>query len=752
MIQIKNTSFFQPPLISGCQLWLDSVDPAGTGIQPSNGATVSTWIDKATGKNAVSGGASIPTFTNNSILFNGNGQYDTSYSTILTNESFFIVYKWDTISSDAFLIWGSSGNQRIYYVSSSSSRWLYLGGIAAWGRWSTNALTSNVRYLGEFTTNMTVPEVNLYLNGSALSSLSGISSPTPFSGSPTTSRIGTGHVGEINEIIGFNVTLTTTQREQIEGYLAWKWGLQGSLPSTHPFARSASFATSFYFPRAIPKVIGTTVKNPVFMAGLQLWLDALDTSTLVLSGSSVTQWNDKSGNGNNGTANTPVALNSAINNLAALTFTTAEYIGGNISITGNTLTVFSTFKVSSLPTFGRVISLGSLGGDDFNNTSSTCILNYGSAAMGPMRVSQYVSSATPLNTSVVHTVYFDGTNTYVYTNGGTASSMSSSGNFSVSRYNLGRSTNTGDTYSAFSGFTGEVIIYNTLLTATQRQEVEGYLAWKWGLQGSLPVGHPYQTATPTIVPYVAPVVRTINTIRFNPTSIGGCQLWLDAADSSSITGTTTVTQWRDKSGNARHLGVGSGTTSYANNAIQLTNSYMFVTSAVNLINVTVFIVVKTTGGNNQTVFAGRPNANVNWSSSDGFGFYMDYTSSIRYYGGEDAVGRTLSFSANTSIPRLFSFQTIGSSVSGRMDGTLQSTGTLLSARTSTAQGFAIGGEWQGSSYGNIITNASLYEIIVYNSDVTNNQRQQVEGYLAWKWGLRSSLPTTHPYYNFPPSP
>jgi hypothetical protein len=322
----------------------------------------------------------------------------------------------------------------------------------------------------------------------------------------------------------------------------------------------------------------------------------------------------------------------------------------------------------------------------------------------------------------------------------------------VSRYNLGRSTNTGDTYSAFSGFTGEVIIYNTLLTATQRQEVEGYLAWKWGLQGSLPVGHPYQTATPTIVPYVAPVVRTINTIRFNPTSIGGCQLWLDAADSSSITGTTTVTQWRDKSGNARHLGVGSGTTSYANNAIQLTNSYMFVTSAVNLINVTVFIVVKTTGGNNQTVFAGRPNANVNWSSSDGFGFYMDYTSSIRYYGGEDAVGRTLSFSANTSIPRLFSFQTIGSSVSGRMDGTLQSTGTLLSARTSTAQGFAIGGEWQGSSYGNIITNASLYEIIVYNSDVTNNQRQQVEGYLAWKWGLRSSLPTTHPYYNFPPSP
>ena len=236
-----------------------------------------------------------------------------------------------------------------------------------------------------------------------------------------------------------------------------------------------------------------------------------------------------------------------------------------------------------------------------------------------------------------------------------------------------------------------------------------------------------------------------------PLNITGCQLWLDAADPTTVTGTTTVTQWRDKSGNGRNLSNGSGTTSYANNAITLNSSYMFVASPVNLINVTVFIVVKTTGGHNQTVFAGRPNTNVNWSSPDGFGFYMDSTSFIRYYGGEDAVGRTLSFSANTSVSTLFSFQTIGTSVSGRMNGTSQSTGTLLSARTSTAQGFSIGGEWNGSSYGNIITNASLYEIIVYNSDVTNNQRQQVEGYLAWKWGLQGNLPSDHPYKNVAPT-
>ena len=215
---------------------------------------------------------------------------------------------------------------------------------------------------------------------------------------------------------------------------------------------------------------------------------------------------------------------------------------------------------------------------------------------------------------------------------------------------------------------------------------------------------------------------------FKPTDIAGCQLWLDAADRTTITGTTTVTQWRDKSVNARNLGVGSGTTTYANNAITLNSSYMFVTSAVNLTSVTVFIVVKTTGGNNQTVFEGRPNTNVDYNSLDGFGFYMDGTSSVRFYG-QSAGGQFSTFGVNTSSPRLFSFQSIGTSVSGWYDGLSQSGGTLSSTRTSTAQGFAIGAYWSGSAYDNIIANASLYEIIVYNSDVGTTQRQKIEGYL-----------------------
>jgi hypothetical protein len=42
-------------------------------------------------------------------------------------------------------------------------------------------------------------------------------------------------------------------------------------------------------------------------------------------------------------------------------------------------------------------------------------------------------------------------------------------------------------------------------------------------------------------------------LPFKPTDIGGCQLWLDAADATTLTLTgSIVTQWRDKSGSGNN--------------------------------------------------------------------------------------------------------------------------------------------------------------------------------------------------------
>jgi len=248
-----------------------------------------------------------------------------------------------------------------------------------------------------------------------------------------------------------------------------------------------------------------------------------------------------------------------------------------------------------------------------------------------------------------------------------------------------------------------------------------------------------------------PHTHSKNISGFDPTSIPGCQLWLDAADSSSVTGTTAVRGWRDKSGNARNLTVGSGTTSYASNTITLASSYMIVTSAVDLTNFTFFIVSRSNGAiYNQTVFGARPNTSAVYNSTDGFGFYMDNQNAIRLYGTTASGSTLLSFSATTSVANVFSFQSDSTIINGWLNGTSLTPANSLGTRTNTAQGFAIGAEWQGSGYGNIISTASINEIIVYNTTLSTSQRQAIEGYLAWKWGIVSissrNLVVGHPFY------
>jgi hypothetical protein len=41
----------------------------------------------------------------------------------------------------------------------------------------------------------------------------------------------------------------------------------------------------------------------------------------------------------------------------------------------------------------------------------------------------------------------------------------------------------------------------------------------------------------------------------------------------------------------------------------------------------------------------------------------------------------------------------------------------------------------------------IAETILYQSRLTQSQYQQVEGYLARKWGLNAALPYSHPYYS-----
>ena len=253
------------------------------------------------------------------------------------------------------------------------------------------------------------------------------------------------------------------------------------------------------------------------IAGLSLWLDGQDirgTGSSYPTGSTVTTWTDKSGNQRNATASSGgVSYTMTFGIYPGLVFTNSQYLLGNISITGNTLSIFSMFSLANQGTggSGRLIGLAATGQNDYNSGSYMGLLRQGGTSFGPYRNGTFTGNTVSYDTPTIMEAWYDGTNQFSIINGGlTPLSNAFSGNFSISSYAVANNTNLGDIPNGpLYGSIGEVIVYNISPTQSQRQLIEGYLAWKWGRQASLAAGHPYQTVVPMYPPYANPVVRSI---------------------------------------------------------------------------------------------------------------------------------------------------------------------------------------------------------------------------------------------------
>ena len=488
---------FQPVDISGCQLWLDAADQSSMTF--SSGTTVSVWNDKSgNGRNAtiLSGytGAQFSS-TSNALYFpNSTTGYETSYSANPTNETMFVVFNNPSPSGNNNMVIGGPRGARAlsggYSGTTGVGACSYLDNEVTWSGIasmpaSTYTSGSTVIITGQV---IDSSSSSISQNGGTIYTDYG----TTFNYATVNTYIGTDsfyspplfyYVGYIMEVIFYNSVLTLPQSQQVEAYLAWKWNLRASLPSTHPGYTLPSFSTVF---------------TPKSLSGLQLWLDAADKSSITFSsGTTVSAWLDKSGNGNNGTANTGITwnVNGFGNGLPAMTFTSTQWFLGNISITGNQFTAFCVFNMNSASTtYVRVLSLGVSGTNDYDNNAYICIVRLGGTVFSNYRNNTYPAINIALDTNELTTSWVDGTTSYISQYGGTPATTGSSGNFGVSSYAIGVSNNTSD--SPFYGFISEIIVYNTALTLSQRQQVEGYLAWKWGVQSSMPSTHPFKKFKP----------------------------------------------------------------------------------------------------------------------------------------------------------------------------------------------------------------------------------------------------------------
>lgn len=235
--------------------------------------------------------------------------------------------------------------------------------------------------------------------------------------------------------------------------------------------------------------------KPTDLANQINWLDGDDTSFMTLSGSEVSAWDDKFGSTRDwsqGTsANRPLLTTNALNGRSVVTFD-----GSNDQMTAPSLNTGTTMNIMVVLRPHDVSAIRYFFG---HATSAAVRLGFTSVvedARWATRTNNSNSLALAANTWAIRGYGYASSTMNMWFNGVAQSSTTTGTQSGVTGVPyLGANSNG----SHFDGDIAELIWYNAnhFATASNREKLEGYLAWKWGLTSLLDSGHPYKNAPPT---------------------------------------------------------------------------------------------------------------------------------------------------------------------------------------------------------------------------------------------------------------
>ena len=262
-------------------------------------------------------------------------------------------------------------------------------------------------------------------------------------------------------------------------------------------------------------------------ASLALWLDAEDTASITLNGSDVSQWNDKSGNNRNASQATallqPTYLATGFNGKPTLQTDGNDVLELGTTSLGRNVSGITCAIVGVHPSgliFGSnanelYISAGTSATNTrfaFTPNPSASTANRYAIAGRRLDTDSYQTTSSSTDSlanrgnqwiRVAQAAYSDGVANH-WTNG---TQDQTNGPFQTSGV-------TSDTDSLRTSILDgvsplpsgsqlcEIVLTHSTMTTEDRQKLEGYLAWKWGLESNLPVGHPYQLYPPYIGKFV----------------------------------------------------------------------------------------------------------------------------------------------------------------------------------------------------------------------------------------------------------
>lgn len=243
--------------------------------------------------------------------------------------------------------------------------------------------------------------------------------------------------------------------------------------------------------------------------------------------------------------------------------------------------------------------------------------------------------------------------------------------------------------------------------------------------------------------------------NFSPLDVGGNVLWLDAADTSTITSTGgLVDEWRDKSGLDNHAtatGAQRPTTGTATlngeNVIRFNGSSNYMTVADDdsldgFAGMTIFTMTTPLYLDNSpdAILSKRVVNNNNQSYS--MFFYTNRQLNTDINGSNDRFATANNFTAGNTYLLTLNYD---GSLAANQRAKIYQQGLLTDTRseTSTSVMAGTGNLYLGAlnaNYGNYL-NADIPEILIYNKSLTTNQQQLVDQYLSAKWN-RALNPTS----------
>lgn len=774
-------------MINTLSLWFDASDP--TTITQSGGL-VSQWRDKSSNAYSVSQatGSNQPTYATN--LLNGLPGIQLSASTYLYQigssmpnfssaaaTTVYIVAKngttlgsgWNILNTLWFT--GAGGGTQRYHFSfaygATSGITLFVNSAAVASP-SSYVVPSNTNAIIGFAASASSNYI--YYNGSntayssAAAPVSANDSTWFIFGDARFSNLVTDE--NIYEFLGFNSILTTSQQQLVEGYLATKWGLQSSLSNGHPFKTTPLYTIpTVITPVPYPtSVVSSPEFDPRLIPSCVLWLDGQDLTTLfqntagttpVTASSQVVQlWRDKSSTGNNATSSSS-SMTYSQNGIyfpgtqtTGLSLSASQLPNGTadstwffvINATTSSTVVFMGAGSSGAGLRQFYLAGGNLQADKsgVGGISGTVAANTGSNVIFSCLQSQTTTTLTGWQNGAQF-----GTTSFSFNIGTTAATIGS---------DLGS--------YIYTGYVGELLVYGATLSAVQRQQVEAYLAKKWSLSSVLSTQNQFAPGSKLSIANIRAtqmlMSRAAKISTFVPTQISGCVLWLDGKDPAGtgaqpISG-ATVSTWVDKSTSGKN-GTATGTPTYSSPGINFTGTSYFLnqTFAQNLSQRSIFIIMQeTTRASVAGVFPLIPNPSSGADYLTTTGLSIETSNGLRFYGNSGSYQSDFGNSV-LLVKAIYNDNMNGTAGSSYLNGTIVNTNTA-GYTAGTCSGYGVGARWGGSVSMTNRLNGIIFEIIYFSRPLLTSERQQVEGYLAWKWGLKTSLSADHPNRFMPSVP